>query len=259
MTDTVLSVQRLVRNIGGKRILDEIYLDVPRGQCVAIVGGSGSGKSSLLRALSLIDRVDDGFIRIEDRWFGREVSPSGTVTPQPVRETNRIRTKIGMVFQDFNLWPHLTVWDNVTCAQKVVLRRAKAEIESRTDDLFKRLKIEALAEKLPSELSGGQKQRVAIARALALDPVLMLFDEPTSALDPELVGEVLSLLKDLKATGMTQIVVTHEMAFAKSVADRMLFMSAGRIIADGAPEAVFKGSDDPRIKAFFDRVLRYSS
>jgi polar amino acid transport system ATP-binding protein len=252
--DLSVSAKALVRTVGTTRILDEIYLDVPRGQAVCILGPSGSGKSSLLRALTLLDPISDGFITIDGQPFGREVSRSGAVRHQSQAEIDRLRARIGFVFQSFGLWPHVDVRTNISLAQSVVLKRDETEIQTKTNQLMEQLSITQLAEKHPGQLSGGQKQRVAVARALALDPALMLFDEPTSALDPELVGDVLSLIVDLKMKQMTTLTVTHEMSFARRLADRILFLDHGRIIADGTPEDVIDASENPRVRSFFAKL-----
>jgi ABC-type polar amino acid transport system ATPase subunit len=249
-----LSAKALVRTVGDTRILDDIYLDVPRGQSVCILGRSGSGKSSLLRALALLDPLSDGFIKIEGNAFGRDMNAQGLVKHQTQAEIDQIRSRIGFVFQDFSLWPHLNVRDNISLAQRIVLRRAPLEINETTNGIMSKLSITNLADKHPGQLSGGQKQRVAVARALALSPALMLFDEPTSALDPELVGDVLALLLELKAEGMTTLTVTHEMSFARRLADRIIFLEKGRIIADGPPANIIDQSNDPRLKQFFKLI-----
>ncbi len=249
--DLSLRATALRREVGGLRILDDIYLDVPKGQAVCILGPSGSGKSSLLRALALLDPLADGFVTIDGQAFGRELSRDGIVRRQSQREVDRIRARIGFVFQDFSLWPHLDVRANISLAQRVVLQRPADEIANATDRIMDRLSIAALADKHPGQLSGGQKQRVAVARALVLNPALMLFDEPTSALDPELVGDVLALLVDLKREGMTTLTVTHEMSFARRLADRVIFLERGQIVADGCPQDVIDTPSDPRVKRFF--------
>ena len=252
-----LRASGLVRRFGPTLALDDVYLDIPEGQVASLVGPSGCGKSTLLRTLLWLDAPDEGFVEVAGGYIGREILPGGLIRRQSRREIDRIRPRIGMVYQDLNLWPHMSVRDNVLRPQVVAIRRDPADAAARTDALLERLGIADLAGSFPSGISGGQKQRVAIARALAMEPRIMLFDEPTSALDPELIGEVLKLLRELAQEGMTMLVVTHELAFARDVASRLLFMDRGRIIADGDPRSVIGSRDDPRVAAFFDRVAAF--
>lgn len=256
MNAPALRATNLIRNFGATRALDEVYLEVPKGQVVSLVGPSGCGKSTLLRTLLWLDPPDEGYVEVGGQFLGRE-RRGETVRHQSRREIDRIRPKIGMVYQSLNLWPHMTARENVERPQIVVARKSAAEARATATELFERLQISGLAERRPSELSGGQKQRVAIARALAMNPEIMLFDEPTSALDPELVGEVLALLREFAAGGMTMLVVTHELAFARDVASRLLFMDKGRIVADGPPRDVIASRDNPRVRDFFDRVSAF--
>ncbi len=249
-----LSAAGLTKRFGQIVALDQVHLDIPKGQVVTVVGPSGCGKSTLLRCLTWLEPPDEGFIHIDGAPFGRERNAQGLVRRHAGREVDRMRPRVGLVFQQFNLWPHLSARGNVETPQRVVLGRSASAARERADALLERLRIPELAEKRPAQLSGGQRQRVAIARALAMDPALMLFDEPTSALDPELVGEVLALLRELAAGGMTMMVVTHEIAFARGVADRMLFMDGGAIVADGPPAEVMGARGHPRVRAFFDQV-----
>ncbi|MDB5358779.1 MAG: Polar amino acid transport system ATP-binding protein [Rhodospirillales bacterium] len=249
----VLSVAGLVKRFRGVTALDGVYLDVGKGEVVALIGPSGCGKSTLLRCLTWLEQPDDGFITIEGKAFGRERT-GAVVTPQRRRQVDLMRPRIGLVFQQLNLWPHLTAIENVIRPQLVVLRRSRAEATERARALMANLGLSDRSERYPHSLSGGQRQRVAIARALAMDPALMLFDEPTSALDPELVGEVLALLRQLAATGMTMVVVTHEIAFAANVADRIAFMDQGRIIEDGPAAKVMTRPSDPRVARFLDLI-----
>ncbi len=250
-----LRVTGLKKRYGANTILDDVSLDVPAGQVVTLVGPSGCGKSTFLRCLTWLDPPDEGFVEVEGRPFGREVGEFGSVRLQSSREVDRMRPRLGLVFQQLNLWPHWSVRANVEAPLRIVLGRSLEEARGRADDLFARLRIGDLADAFPTQLSGGQRQRVAIARALAMNPAVMLFDEPTSALDPELVGEVLGAIKELALTGMTTLVVTHEIGFARSVADRLLFMDGGRIVLDGPPGAVIDDPAHPRARAFFDKVL----
>jgi polar amino acid transport system ATP-binding protein len=217
-------------------------MSVEAGQVVAVVGPSGSGKSTLLRVINGLEPFEKGEIHLDGLSMA---------TARGVRE---IRKQVGMVFQQFNLFSHLTVGGNVMLAQKLVLRRNKAEAEERGRTLLAKVGLPEKWDSYPSQLSGGQQQRVAIARALAMDPRVMLFDEATSALDPELVGEVLGVMRSLAETGMTMLVVTHEMNFARDVADRVLFMDEGRILADGSPEEVLMRPKDARIQQFMRRL-----
>jgi len=251
----ILRVSALSKEFRGTRALNEFYLDVAEGEIVALIGPSGCGKSTLLRCLTWLEQPDDGFIEVAGRPFGRALMPRGVVRRQSRREIDALRPKIGLVFQQLNLWPHLTALENVVRPQTVVLGRARSEATRRADELLGRLGLADRAGRYPHALSGGQKQRVAIARALAMEPALMLFDEPTSALDPELVGEVLTVLKSLAATGMTMLVVTHEIGFAVNVADRIAFMDAGAIIEEGPAREVVANPRTPRLRSFLDLLL----
>ncbi|MEM9222784.1 MAG: amino acid ABC transporter ATP-binding protein [Pseudomonadota bacterium] len=251
-----LAANQLSLAFGEHWAIDRVSLTIASGEVVALVGPSGCGKSSLLRCLTWLETPQRGTIAIDGEPFGRPVE-GGSL--QSRRTIDRMRPKIGMVFQDLNLWPHLSAIRNVVRPQCVVLGRSEAEARSRAETLLARLRVAEFAEKRPAQLSGGQRQRVAIARALAMDPALMLFDEPTSALDAELIGEVLALLKELAATGMTMLVVTHEIAFARHVADRLLFMDGGRIIAEGPPADIIERGNHPRVRAFFDTMLAFKS
>ncbi len=257
MTQSALRATNLIRRFGNTLAVDEIYFDIPKGQVVSLVGPSGCGKSTLLRCLLWLDPPNEGFVEVGGKFLGRERMGEGVVRRQSQREIDRIRPRIGMVFQSLNLWPHLSAADNVVRPQMIVGGKNRIDAEATAARLFDRLQISDLATRKPSALSGGQRQRVAIARALAMEPDIMLFDEPTSALDPELVGEVLQLLRDFAATGMTMMVVTHELAFARDVAERLMFMDHGRIIADGPPREVISSNAVPRAAEFFDRVTAF--
>ncbi len=238
----MISVSGVSKAFGNVGVLHDVSLEVPAGQVVTIIGPSGSGKSTFLRLLNGLESYDGGTIRIN----GLDLSK-----PADLR---KVRKQVGMVFQQFNLFPHLTVGRNVTIAQRLVLKAGKAEAEDRARKLLSRVGLSEKWDAYPSELSGGQQQRVAIARALAMEPKVMLFDEATSALDPELVGEVLDVMRTLAGEGMTMLVVTHEMGFARNVADRVVFMDAGRIVADGLPEKLLDNPDDERLKQFLRRI-----
>ena len=214
------------------------------GEVVVVIGPSGSGKSTLLRCLNHLETADSGKIFIE-----------GIDILDPKTDINKLRAEVGMVFQSFNLFPHKNVFENITLAQKVVRKRTKAEASDKTFSLLNKVGIKDKANVYPDQLSGGQQQRVAIARALAMDPKIMLFDEPTSALDPEMIGEVLDVMKNLAREGMTMVVVTHEMGFAKEVADRVIFMDMGAIVEEGTPEHFFTSPVNERTKLFLSQIL----
>ena len=226
------------------RAVDRVSTEVTKGEVVVIIGPSGSGKSTFLRCLNGLETFDDGHILID----GIDLADRKT-------DLNAVRAEVGMVFQQFNLFPHKTVLENVTLAQKVVRRRSRSDANSKARSLLTKVGIAEKESEYPSRLSGGQQQRVAIARALAMDPKIMLFDEPTSALDPEMVGEVLDVMKQLAREGMTMCVVTHEMGFAREVADRVLFMDEGKIVEEGTPEHFFTNPTEDRTKLFLSQVL----
>ena len=226
------------------RAVDHVSTDVAKGEVLVVLGPSGSGKSTFLRCLNGLDSFDEGSVAID-----------GLQLNDPKTDINAYRREVGMVFQHFNLFPHMTVLENLCLAQKVVRKRSKQEREAKARALLEKVGIGQKANEYPSRLSGGQQQRVAIARALAMDPVVMLFDEPTSALDPEMVGEVLDVMKTLAVEGMTMVCVTHEMGFAREVADRVLFFDHGKLLEDSPPEAFFTSPKDLRAQAFLRQVL----
>lgn len=238
----MISVSGVFKAFGKVEVLKDVSLEVPAGQVVTIIGPSGSGKSTFLRLLNGLETYNSGIVTID----GLDLSK-----PADLR---KVRKRVGMVFQQFNLFPHLTVGRNVTIAQRLVLKASKAEAEGRARKLLARVGLSEKWDSYPAELSGGQQQRVAIARALAMEPKVMLFDEATSALDPELVGEVLDVMRTLAAEGMTMLVVTHEMGFARNVADRVVFMDGGRIVADGLPDKLLDAPEDERLKQFLRRI-----
>ena len=229
---------------GGVTALNECSLTIARGEVVAIIGPSGSGKSTLLRCLNLLETPTSGHI-----YFG-----GVDITDKKV-DINLHRRKMGMVFQHFNLFPHKTVLENLTISPILVKKTAKAEAEKKARELLSRVGLSDRADAYPAQLSGGQKQRVAIVRALAMEPDVMLFDEPTSALDPEMVGEVLDVMKQLAHEGMTMVVVTHEMGFAREVGNRVVFMDEGRIVEQSTPEEIFQHPQSPRLQDFLSKVL----
>ena len=242
--DVLVSLVNVTKYYGDFKALDAVSLDVHRGEAVAIIGASGSGKSTLCRTVNRLETIQEGTITID-----------GERLPEEGRDLTRLRAEVGMVFQSFNLFPHRSVLDNITLAPTRVRKVPRARAEARAHELLERVGLADQAGKRPAQLSGGQAQRVAIARALAMDPKIMLFDEPTSALDPELVGEVLDVIQDLATTGMTMLIVTHEMGFARKVADRIVFMDGGQIIEQGAPEAFFTSPRTARARDFLSKVL----
>ena len=242
----LISVQHLVKeyNHGAVHALNDCNLDIHRGEVVAIIGPSGSGKSTLLRSLNLLEEPTSGAIFFDGADLaGKSVN------------IDLHRQKMGMVFQHFNLFPHKTVLQNITMAPVTLKKKTAAAAKEQAMALLERIGLADKADEFPNMLSGGQKQRIAIVRALAMDPEVMLFDEPTSALDPEMVGEVLDLMRDLAKEGMTMTVVTHEMGFAREVADRVVFMADGKILEEGVPEELFDRPKDPRLQDFLSKVL----
>ena len=244
MSEVKLSLRGVVKSFDGRVVLDHIDLDVAQGEVISLIGSSGSGKSTLLRCINLLEPVDDGTIGLD-----------GTDIAEPGLDPDPIRRRIGMVFQSFNLFPHLTVLANVTLAPRKVLRRSAGDTRRQALELLERIGLADKADEYPDRLSGGQQQRVAIVRALAMEPDLMLLDEITSALDPELVGEVLDLVRSLRSGGMTMLIATHEMAFAREISDRVCFLDAGRILEQGTPDRIFGAPQEPRTRAFLQRVL----
>lgn len=240
----------MIRMTGVEKYFDDFHalkninLDVPRGQVVVVLGPSGSGKSTLCRTINRLETIEEGTIDID-----------GQRLPEEGKELAKLRADVGMVFQQFNLFPHLTIRDNVTLGPMKVRKQKKDAAVARANELLDRVGIGNQADKYPAQLSGGQQQRVAIARALAMEPKVMLFDEPTSALDPEMVGEVLDVMSELAATGMTMVVVTHEMGFARKVADRVLFMADGELVEDTDPESFFTNPQSDRAKDFLGKIL----
>ena len=240
----LIKVEGLEKSFGKIEVLKGIDTEINKGDVVVVIGPSGSGKSTFLRTLNLLERPTGGKILFE-----------GTDITDPTVDINVHRQKMGMVFQQFNLFPHMTILKNMTLAPMKLLKKSKEEAETKALELLRRVGLEDRAGAYPSPLSCGQKQRVAIVRALAMDPDVMLFDEPTSALDPEMVGEVLEVMKSLAAQGMTMVVVTHEMGFAREVASRVLFIDDGKIQEEAEPEEFFTNPKNPRLKDFLSKVL----
>nr|WP_180290838.1 amino acid ABC transporter ATP-binding protein [Streptomyces sp. TLI_171] len=242
----MVSLRGVNKHFGALHVLQDIDLEIAQGEVVVLIGPSGSGKSTLCRTINRLETIDSGVIEVD----GRPLPAEG-------RELARLRAQVGMVFQSFNLFAHKTVLQNVMLAQVKVGRVPKAEAERAARELLERVGVAAQADKFPAQLSGGQQQRVAIARALAMKPKVMLFDEPTSALDPEMVNEVLEVMRSLAAKGMTMVVVTHEMGFARSAANRVLFMADGRIVEENTPEAFFTAPRSDRAKDFLSKILHH--
>ena len=243
-TDPIIVVEDLHKSFGSNEVLKGISTTVNRGEVVAVIGPSGSGKSTVLRCLNLLEDVTSGSVKVE----GIDLTDRGT-------DINQVRQKIGMVFQHFNLFPHKTVAENIMLAPVLLKKMTPAQGRERVADLLGQVKLSDKVDARPAQLSGGQKQRVAIARALAMRPDVMLFDEPTSALDPEMVGEVLDVMKTLASEGMTMVVVTHEMGFAREVSDRLIFMADGVIVEEGDPRAILSDPQEERTKDFLSKVL----
>jgi ABC-type polar amino acid transport system ATPase subunit len=240
----VIKVQGLVKKFGHIEVLKNIDLEIKKREVVVIIGPSGSGKSTILRCLNKLETADEGSIHIE-----------GTNILDKKVNLNAVRTQIGMVFQSFNLFPHLSVLKNITLGLMKLQKKSKAEAEDIAHTLLRKVGLEEKALAYPSQLSGGQQQRVAIARALAMQPNIMLFDEPTSALDPEMVGEVLDVMKELAKEGMTMVIVSHEMGFAKEVADRVIFIDKGEIVEEGVPSMIFNNPQNKRTQTFLSKII----
>ncbi|HKG63011.1 MAG TPA: amino acid ABC transporter ATP-binding protein [Solirubrobacteraceae bacterium] len=242
----LVELRSIRKSFGENLVLDGIDLSIGRGEVVVIAGPSGSGKSTMLRCINGLETVDDGEVRFD----GRSVSGAG-------KALAKLRSEIGMVFQQFNLFAHKTVMENVTLAPMEVKGLSKADARARGQKLLERVGISEKADQYPADLSGGQQQRVAIARALAMEPKLMLFDEPTSALDPEMIREVLDVMRDLARDGMTMAVVTHEMGFAREVCDRIVFIDDGHIVEEGSPKEFFEAAKSDRARDFVDKIIHH--
>ncbi|WP_027960502.1 amino acid ABC transporter ATP-binding protein [Halomonas halodenitrificans] len=248
-TTAIVRMEKVNKHFGSLHVLKHIDLEIMPGEVVVIIGASGSGKSTLIRCINGLEEFQEGHIDVD----GNELTPHG----KSGRALQKIRTEVGMVFQQFNLFPHLSVRDNVTLAPLRVRGWSREDARETADRLLDRVGIADQSDKYPTQLSGGQQQRVALARALAMEPRLMLFDEPTSALDPEMIGEVLDAMRELAREGMTMIIVTHEMGFAREVADRVIYVHKGEIAEEAAPEKIFDSPTDERTRHFLARVLQH--
>ena len=244
MSEALLKIENLKKSFGMLEVLKGLTTTICEGEVVVMIGPSGGGKSTFLRCMNLLEQPTEGSIVFD----GIDIVSADEKTK------NRVRSEMGMVFQHFNLFPHLSILDNITLAPRLVRKVARAEAEAKAMELLKRVGLEAKAKAYPQQLSGGQKQRVAIVRSLAMEPKVMLFDEPTSALDPEMIGEVLDVMKELAANKMTMVVVTHEMRFARDVASRILFLEGGRIAEEGTPAQVFGAPKSERLREFLGKV-----
>lgn len=242
--DVLFQINNLCKNFGDLRVLNDISIDIHKGEVFVIIGPSGSGKSTFLRCLNRLEEPTSGKILFE----GIDITDSRS-------DINKLRQKIGMVFQQFNLFPHMTVMKNITLAPAKLLKMGETEAKNKAMELLRRVGLEEKADAYPNQLSGGQKQRIAIVRSLCMNPDVLLFDEPTSALDPEMVGEVLDVMKGLARDGMTMLCVTHEMGFAKEVGDRVVFMADGEILETGKPEEMFKNPQHEKTRSFLSSVL----
>lgn len=244
-TTPIIIVKNLVKQFGRLRAVDDVSLEVGRGQVLVVIGPSGSGKSTVLRCINHLESPTSGEIYIDGQHLTHEA-----------KQINAIRAEVGMVFQQFNLFPHLTALENIMLAQRIVRRRPEEEARAVALEQLARVGIPEKADSYPAQLSGGQQQRVAIARALAMHPKIMLFDEPTSALDPEMIKEVLDVMQELARSGMTMMVVTHEMGFARNAADEVIFMDKGRIVERNTPEGFFTNPQEERAQLFLSQILR---
>ena len=244
MSEAILSVKNLSKSFGELEVLKDINVDIAEGEVISVIGPSGSGKSTFLRCINLLETPNSGTITY-----------NGDVVNEPKYDKRRLHQEVGMVFQRFNLFPHKTVLDNIMLAPLKLKRGSKAEIREHALELLDKVGLKSKADEMPGNLSGGQQQRVAIARALAMNPRVLLFDEPTSALDPELVGEVLKVMQDLAEEGMTMVVVTHEMGFAREVSNHLIFMEGGYIVEEGDPKEIFANPKNERTRKFLSSVL----
>lgn len=256
-SEYVVDAQDVRKRFGSNEVLKGVSLQVKPGETVCIIGPSGSGKTTFLRCLNQLEMLSGGYVEIAGERIGQKRQADGSYTRASKKLLAEQRSEIGFVFQRFNLWPQLSVIDNITYGPQRVRNMSKSDAEALAYELLKKVDLDDKADSYPKRLSGGQQQRVAIARALAMNPRLMLFDEPTSALDPETIGEVLSVMRKLAEGGMTMVVVTHEMGFAREVADRVLVMDQGMIVEEGSPEEVFANPTTQRTKDFLSKVLHH--
>ena len=250
----IIKVENLHKSFHSLHVLKGINFMVEKGEIISVIGPSGSGKSTLLRCLNHLEIADKGSISFEGNYIAK-ADAAGKAIYKSSKEVLAICSKIGMVFQNFNLFPHKSVLENIIEAPMLVKGKSKDEALKKAEELLGKVGLQDKRDAYPNQLSGGQKQRVAIARALAMEPEIMLFDEPTSALDPELIGEVLQVIKKLAEERMTMVIVTHEMNFAREISDRIIFMDDGQIVVDGVPDDIFVNPDHPRIKTFLNKVL----
>jgi polar amino acid transport system ATP-binding protein len=251
----IVSVRGVEKSFGEIAALRGVDLDVATGEVVCIIGPSGCGKSTFLNTINWLEQPDAGAVYINGEQVGETIDPNGRKRPRPERDIDAVRARVGMLFQNFNVWPNMNTLENVMRPQTVVLQRSRAEAEEISLSLLDRVGLSGQIHQWPDSLSGGQLQRVALARALAMDPIVMLLDEPTASLDPEMVGEVLAAFRKLADDGMTMIVVTHELGFARSVADRIIFMEAGLIVEEGPPEQVLREPRTDRLKQYLDMLV----
>jgi polar amino acid transport system ATP-binding protein len=254
----LIAVKGISKSFGANQVLKDVSLTVQRSEVLCIIGPSGSGKSTLLRCMNFLEDFSEGTILIDGKPLGYQISPSGVRVPASRKSIGETRRDIAMVFQQFNLWPHMTVLQNVTQPLVLVQRKNLTDAQAVGRRMLDRVGLLHKADAYPGSLSGGQQQRVGIARALAIDPAVILFDEPTSSLDPELVGEVLDVIKQLATEGMTMVVVTHEMGFAAQVADRVIFVDQGRIVEEGPPRTLFRNPGSTRLRQFLQTWLERS-
>ncbi|GAA4849336.1 ABC transporter ATP-binding protein [Paenibacillus vulneris] len=250
----ILELEHITKQYGGKAVVNDINFSIEKGEVVSIIGPSGAGKSSLLRMINLLEVPTSGGIMIENEPVHYSINRAGNLTFMSKFKLSKVRSRVGMVFQHFNLWNHKTVLQNIIEGPMTVNKTSKREAVQNAEELLSRVGLLEKKNDYPGMLSGGQQQRVAITRAVAMKPSVLLFDEPTSSLDPELVGEVLQMMTQLAQEGMTMIVVTHEMRFARNISDRVLYMEEGRIMAEGSPEFIFGSNDNPRLNRFFNTI-----